>query len=292
MHPFLIGQEYERARLLDFVGSRQMQSGVIWGRSELGCLICTSGGRGGKSAGYSDHMLADGTWWYFGQGRVGDQSLANSANAKLSSGNQSVLLFTTREPTAREVKVRGGYGKLFAFRGEFNVVGHEAFVPQDGGRQGDRLLRFRLVPVGGQLDCWSEEIIGDDSVNLQEMQRLLGVAPDGETGISLRMYRQRSARVHSYAMRRSGGRCEGCGQPAPFHRFDGRAFLEVHHMTRLADDGPDLPINVIALCPNCHRRAHYSADRVEFGSSLREFVALMELRIASGQLSGIDEHLS
>ncbi|WP_204375796.1 HNH endonuclease [Pseudomonas citronellolis] len=85
-------------------------------------------------------------------------------------------------------------------------------------------------------------------------------------------------------MLRANGRCEGCGLPAPFSRPDGRAFLEVHHMTRLADDGPDLPANVAALCPNCHRRAHYSIDRMEFGCTLREHVAALEVRIASGAI--------
>lgn len=53
-------------------------------------------------------------------------------------------------------------------------------------------------------------------------------------------------------------------------------------MTRLADDGPDLPSNVAALCPNCHRRAHYASDRLEFGRVLREHIALLEKQIASG----------
>ncbi|MFC1652495.1 HNH endonuclease [Planctomycetota bacterium] len=38
-------------------------------------------------------------------------------------------------------------------------------------------------------------------------------------------------------------------------------FLEVHHLFRLADDGPDIPDNVAAICPNCHRELHYGADR-------------------------------
>jgi 5-methylcytosine-specific restriction protein A len=286
MHPFVVGQEYERPRLLDFIGSRQMQSGVLWGSKEPGCLVCTSGGKGGKRAGYSDQLLTDGSWWYFGQGLVGDQSLSNAANAKLSSGKMSVLFFTTREPTAREVAARGGYGKLFAFRGGFNVVGFEPFVPSDGNRKGDRLWRFRLVPVGGGDDYWREDehTNADRHVGLQDLQRSIYVdSPGSEVGISLQEYRRRSAAVHLYATLRANGRCEGCGMLAPFFRPDGRAFLEVHHMTRLADDGPDLPANVVALCPNCHRRAHYSIDRMEFGCALRAHVACLEERIATGE---------
>jgi len=165
-----------------------MQSGVLWGSKEPGCLVCTSGGKGGKRAGYSDELLADGSWWYFGQGLVGDQSLSNAANAKLSSGKLSVLFFTTREPTAREVAARGGYGKLFAFRGDFNVVGFEPFVPSDGNRKGDRLWRFRLAPAGDGGDHWRghENTSTESHDDLQELQRSLHVDSSGSgVGISL-----------------------------------------------------------------------------------------------------------
>lgn len=287
MHPFIIGEEYGRPRLLDFLGSRQTQSGVLWGAREPGCLICTSGGRSGKKAGYSDEMLADGTWWYFGQGLNGDQSLSNSANARLSSKKMSILLFSTREPTSKEVLARGGYGKFFAFRGEFNVVGFEPFFPCDGARKGDQLWRFRLAPVGDWTDHWRE---GEDSkvgggLGLKEIQAHLGlVSSEADRTISLREYRRRSVEVHRYAMLRANGFCEGCGLRAPFARPDGRPFLEVHHMTRLADDGPDLPGNVAALCPNCHRRAHFSRDKLEFGCTLREHVLLAEALVASGEM--------
>ena len=284
MSPFVIGQEYERSRLLEFVGSRQMQSGVLWGSEEPGCLICTSGGRGGKKAGYSDERLSDGTWWYFGQGRTGNQSLSNSANSKLSSGKYSVLLFTTREPTAREVAARGTYGKLFSYCGQFNVSGFDQFVPSSGNRQGDKLWRFSLLPIGEEKYYYNEqsdfglELSGD----LREMQYRLTsiVASKSEPRISLTEYRFRSAAVHLYASLRSNGQCEACGSFAPFTRPDGRGFLEVHHLTRLADEGPDLPSNVAALCPNCHRRVHYSIDRKEFGKKLQDAIALKENIIA------------
>jgi 5-methylcytosine-specific restriction protein A len=57
---------------------------------------------------------------------------------------------------------------------------------------------------------------------------------------------------------RANGICEGCKQPAPFlKKSDGLPYLEVHHKTRLADDGDDTVANTIALCPNCHRKFHY-----------------------------------
>jgi 5-methylcytosine-specific restriction protein A len=69
-------------------------------------------------------------------------------------------------------------------------------------------------------------------------------------------------------MRRADGRCEGCGATAPFRNADGQDYLEPHHTKRLADEGPDHPAKVIALCPNCHRRAHHSEDAEAFNAML------------------------
>lgn len=57
---------------------------------------------------------------------------------------------------------------------------------------------------------------------------------------------------------RANGHCEQCKKPAPFLReSDKTPYLEVHHIIRLADGGDDTVENAIALCPNCHRKAHY-----------------------------------
>lgn len=58
---------------------------------------------------------------------------------------------------------------------------------------------------------------------------------------------------------RAKGRCEACGQDAPFNRkSDGSPYLEVHHKVTLASGGDDTVENAIAVCPNCHRAAHYA----------------------------------
>ncbi|KPG97706.1 HNH endonuclease [Pseudomonas sp. RIT-PI-q] len=77
----------------------------------------------------------------------------------------------------------------------------------------------------------------------------------------------RDPEVRAWVRQQANGRCEGCGEPAPFEK-DGRPFLEVHHVKHLAQDGSDRPSNAVALCPNCHRRCHHSSDRDEFTASL------------------------
>lgn len=59
-------------------------------------------------------------------------------------------------------------------------------------------------------------------------------------------------------LRRAEGICEECRNKAPFQRrSDGTPYLEVHHKTRLSKGGEDTVDNAVALCPNCHREAHY-----------------------------------
>lgn len=68
---------------------------------------------------------------------------------------------------------------------------------------------------------------------------------------------RRNPDVVAEVLLRAKGACEGCRLPAPFQRPDGSLYLEVHHITRLADGGHDTVENALALCPNCHRERHY-----------------------------------
>lgn len=42
---------------------------------------------------------------------------------------------------------------------------------------------------------------------------------------------------------------------------NGKPYLESHHVITLADGGPDVIYNTIAICPNCHRKIHVLNSR-------------------------------
>lgn len=68
----------------------------------------------------------------------------------------------------------------------------------------------------------------------------------------------RNPNIIAEVLIRASGNCEECLQPAPFMRAsDGTPYLEVHHVIPLAQGGEDSLENVVAICPNCHRKAHY-----------------------------------
>jgi predicted restriction endonuclease len=66
----------------------------------------------------------------------------------------------------------------------------------------------------------------------------------------------RDKKVRSAVLRRAKGKCEFCGKPG-FIAQCGKPYLETHHVISLANEGADRPTNVIALCPNDHREAHF-----------------------------------
>jgi predicted HNH restriction endonuclease len=90
---------------------------------------------------------------------------------------------------------------------------------------------------------------------------------DIETNATDRVTRTVYARnptIRAAVMKRAKGKCEFCGEPG-FTGVDGTPYLECHHIIALANDGADRMTNVIALCANHHREAHFGErrDRIE-----------------------------
>jgi hypothetical protein len=69
----------------------------------------------------------------------------------------------------------------------------------------------------------------------------------------------RDPNVRKEVERRANGRCEFCGEPG-FPRRDGSKYVETHHIIALARDGADRVTNVIGLCPNHHKEAHFGSQ--------------------------------
>ena len=127
-----------------------------------------------------------------------------------------------------------------------------------------------MLPVIEELIFELEGNPAPPTVEFEETVRKLRNAeptsPPPSVGAPSKSVRQttvfaRDARVTAWVLRNSAGRCESCGQPAPFHNAAGEFFLEVHHLRRLADGGTDSISNAIAVCPNCHRELHFGIQR-------------------------------
>ncbi len=76
---------------------------------------------------------------------------------------------------------------------------------------------------------------------------------------------QRSSEVRRQVLERARGICECCGVEG-FRMANGAIYLETHHVIPLAEKGPDVEWNIVAICPNDHRRTHFAVER----AALRE----------------------
>ncbi len=70
---------------------------------------------------------------------------------------------------------------------------------------------------------------------------------------------KRDNQVRAHAIKRARGKCEYCNVRG-FAKINGGFYLEAHHIIALCDEGRDTVDNVIALCPQHHRQAHYGKD--------------------------------
>lgn len=271
---FEIGKEYNRKSDIHEVYKGQSQGGISTPKDFPVVFIFTSDA--GERHGYRDEYRDDGVFWYTGEGQVGDM--------KMEAGNKAILEHAKSKKTiyvfeyTRKAHVR--------FLGTAECLGfHEETRPDRDG-QDRKVFVFHL-----DIDSVPQKIKVSDpkavyssnnpkksrNKTLEELRyAALSKAPLTASAKEKRKAAyERSEALKVYVIVRSNGWCEGCRSEAPFQTKKG-PFLECHHVHRLADGGPDHPQNVVALCPNCHRRAHYAKDSVEFNKELKAVAVTAE----------------
>lgn len=53
--------------------------------------------------------------------------------------------------------------------------------------------------------------------------------------------------------------------------------MEAHHVVWLSNGGPDEIDNVVALCPNCHKKMHIVADINDEQALLKRLLAYQKM---------------
>lgn len=166
-------------------------------------------------------------------------------------------------------------GPLYTFIGEVDLIDEPYQEEQlDEDLMPRKVYVFPLRLVDGE----NFPLISSDKLNEiveRKRKKIKKLSKDRETLIKLatqpksafsKEYRRvvskqyyRDEAVKEYARIRANGVCQLCEEPAPF-AVNKVPFLEVHHIQWLANGGPDTVDNVVALCPNCHRKMHRVKD--------------------------------
>lgn len=217
----------------------------------------------------SDHTkgLYDDRWYgdelhYTGMGKKGDQQLEGNQNITLYESDTngiSVYLFEVLNP------------KEYTYHGEVRLSGEpyqEDQPDEDGNIR--KVWMFPIKPIGPKAEIESERIETSKKrkekkaakLSLAELKSAAESRSSSKPGNRTvkSVQKDRDPFVSEYTKRLANGKCDLCGQPAPFNKKDGTAYLETHHVIWLAEGGADSIDNTVALCPNCHRKMHVIND--------------------------------
>ena len=125
-----------------------------------------------------------------------------------------------------------------------------------------RALRIAAVPsVEVIRENFAKAVAASIRLSPSQRRKRLSSAAKMPTKIEIRTTTfRRNPDVAAEVLLRANGICEKCRAAAPFSRAaDGSPYLEIHHVIHLADGGEDTVENAVALCPNCHREAHFGS---------------------------------
>jgi predicted restriction endonuclease len=210
--------------------------------------ICGTGAFGAESivisGGYVDDEDLGDLIIYTGHGGQDNRKRQVSDQTFKDPGNAALL---TSSLTGEPVRViRGAHkGSSFAPPTGFRYDGLYRVVDawQETGQHGFRVCRYKLVKVGSHA---AEDLDRPE----------VDTAPDGTVVPGRRAATVqrivRSTTVSRFVKQLYDDTCQACGTRLSV--ADGRAYSEGAHIRPLGrgHDGPDVPSNVLCLCPNCH----------------------------------------
>lgn len=265
---FVPGQLYRR-RDLHINWGGQRQGGISTPSRHNIVLLFT--GEGGKQHGYKDEWSPEGLFLYTGEGQRGDM--------RFVSGNRAI----------RDHSLEGKDLHLFKqdkkglvrYVGQMVCTGWQNRVAIDTQGKSRQAIVFELAPLEAFSEPTEQGDSNDSALEADTLeslrQKALSDSSSARTPAERKiLWRRRSSAIRVYVLKRASGRCEGCDTPAPFRTAAGRPYLEPHHIRRLSDGGPDHPRWVVAVCPNCHRRAHFADDAAEYNTHLSNLALRLE----------------
>lgn len=199
---------------------------------------------------YKD-VWKNGVLHYTGMGKLGDQVL---------EGNQNKTLYYSKTNGVEVHLFEVLKEKEYIYRGVV-VLADKPYVSKQLDDSG-KMRNVWMFPVKLIDDYQSTEkrILEEKEVSKysdEELARRTVVKNVGKkTYKSDSIVYYRDPYLKEMVKRIAKGRCQLCGNEAPFVDKNNEPYLEEHHVKQLSDGGEDKMENVVAICPNCHRKMH------------------------------------
>lgn len=267
MDLFIPGKIYRRRDLHDQYGG-QRQGGISTPTGHPFVMLFSS--PRGKEYGYDDGWHDDDLYYYTGEGQRGDMTFTRGNRALRDHQYDGKDLHLFKQTTKGYVR----------YIDQMIYTGHHLHIGPDITTKPRQRIIFELAPI---RQFTAELPIPTDSSPLWQQSltqlrklALAKVNPSLTPKQRLTHTHKRATAIKIYTLQRANNKCEYKASDQLFKTTTGRHYLEVHHIQRLTDGGPDHPLNVIALCPYCHRRAHYAHDHKTFNNQLDQIIAQKE----------------
>jgi 5-methylcytosine-specific restriction protein A len=265
---FEVGKTYNRRADIHKVYGGQQQGGICTPKDYHFVILFT--GVSGEQYGYSDGWDENGVFRYIGEGQRGNMQFlrGNKAIRDHQLEGKDLLLFET---LSKRAGVR--------YMGTFACSTWEHGKGKDLDGNIRKTIEFHLVPTNGE-GLFNIVLPVSPYATLSELKRRAYEAASQATQSTIKdakkIYYQRSEKVKEYVLARSKGKCERCKVNAPFAKPNGVFYLEPHHIRKISDGGPDHPRWIAALCPNCHREAHFGMFAKDLNNKLAKVVCEIE----------------
>lgn len=203
--------------------------------------------------------------YYTGMGRKGDQSIDFQSNKKLNS------IYYTEKITTKLVLFINTDQNKYLYCGEVKTIGRPYFKYQYFTKNEKRkiiifpLIVKNLTSISSQffdstINIKSYKNKKEDTLikNIDTYQKNY----DNKNYVNAKEKKYyRNPDIAYISKKYAKGICQLCQKAAPFQDKDGNPYLESHHIEWLSRGGKDRLDNVIALCPNCHKKMHIIDDK-------------------------------
>lgn len=195
----------------------------------------------------------DGVLLYTGMGKYGDQTLKGNQNQTLYDSDTNgigVYLFEVMKKA------------VYTYRGQVKLATkpYQTDQPDEEGRV-RKVWMFPITPMGSldEIENPNPATVAKLPVKELVIRSQMTSGPHEPKVAQTTIY-HRDEYLKEEVKRIADGKCQMCGNPAPFIDKYGSPYLEEHHVKKLADGGTDTIDNVVAICPNCHRKVHVLND--------------------------------
>lgn len=203
--------------------------------------------------------------YYTGMGRKGDQSIDFQSNKKLNS------IYYTEKITTKLVLFINTDQNKYLYCGEVKTIWRPYFKYQYFTKNEKRkiiifpLIVKNLTSISSQffdstINIKSYKNKKEDTLikNIDTYQKNY----DNKNYVNAKEKKYyRNPYIAYISKKYAKGICQLCQKAAPFQDKDGNPYLESHHIEWLSRGGKDRLDNVIALCPNCHKKMHIIDDK-------------------------------